>query len=382
MNEEARLRWRCRRGMRELDVLLQRYLDDAGSRLDAAGREMFSRFLDESDPDILDWIGGRKSPNNAAYGAIIEQMRNLPPSPSTTAPDGWFCELPQFAALDVRGADAGEFLHGQFTGDVLALAPGRVSFSAWCTAQGRVVATFVLARGTDGYCIVLPAELAAAFSKRLRMFVLRSRVSIEPARPEQALLGIGRQWTAQSLADPWTVVERDGLRIIALPGPRTARYLVSGDAAGLHALRATMPAGFTTAGAASWTMQDIESGLPWSAMAGGERFLPQELDLEAVGALSFSKGCYPGQEIVARVHYRGRAKRALYRVRGPGPAPADGVEIVAATGSGQPAGQLLNCVGGADRWCALAVLNVESATSGGLRLAGRPDDGFDVTPAH
>ena len=161
--------------------------------------------------------------------------------------------------IRIEGADAADFLHGQFTTDVTGLAPGNSGLSAWCDPKGRVIATFILVRREEAYWLLLPGILKEAFIKRLKMFVLRADVVITEARPEDA-----PQWP----------------------------YLRGTD------------------GDFSETTF-IRQGIPWIFPATSGRFLPQELNLDRLDALSYTKGCYPGQEIIARLRYRGQVKRGL-----------------------------------------------------------------------
>ncbi len=160
-------------------------------------------------------------------------------------------------ALKVAGADAATFLHGQFTTDVTGLADGQAGLSAWCDPKGRALFTFILARRDEAFLLLLPADMRETFSKRLSMYRLRADVAIADA-------------DAQAIP----------------PTP----YLSATDATSL-----------------------IRQGIPLLHPPTSGRFLPQELNLDDLHALSFSKGCYPGQEIIARLRYRGAVKRRLCR---------------------------------------------------------------------
>ena len=171
-------------------------------------------------------------------------------------------DLPEFLApIKIEGADAAGFLHGQFTTDVTGLASGRAGLSAWCDPKGRVIATFILARHDETFLLLAPDDIKETFIKRLKMFVLRANVVITDAR------------------------EEDILKLSHLPG-------TDGDLSETALIRQGTP-----------LLHPDTSG----------RFLPQELNLDKLDAVSFTKGCYPGQEIIARLRYRGAVKRNLCR---------------------------------------------------------------------
>lgn len=209
--------------------------------------------------------------------------------------------LPSLALIEVSGADAPEFLHGQFTNEVLGLEDGKATLSAWCNPKGRVIATFLLCRSGDRYWLALPQALETLFLRRLKLYVLRASVNIATADQGLTLAGmIGAPAAQGRAAGVFPVVSpAAGLTDLALviAGPGT-----------LHELR-TDPEGNEQA----WDAANIRRGIPWLGEQTSERFLPQELNLDALGALSYDKGCYPGQEIIARLRYRGEIKRLLRR---------------------------------------------------------------------
>ena len=165
-------------------------------------------------------------------------------------------------SIRIDGADAAGFLHGQFTTDVTGLASGQTGLSAWCDPKGRVIATFILARLDDTFRLLLPGALKDTFIKRLRMYVMRANVNI---------------------VDASTETEK-------IPG---------------------LPAYLSGMGSDDWETALIRQGIPLLQPETSGRFLPQELNMDHLDAVSFTKGCYPGQEIIARLHYRGQVKRRL-----------------------------------------------------------------------
>lgn len=193
---------------------------------------------------------------------------------------GWF-QLPQLRAMSLAGPDALTFAQSQFSANADSFVGSRFSPLAWCNPSGRVIA-FMLARRSDpGLDLVLPAGQAAAIRKRLQLYSIGHKIQLGP---DQAIAG-------------------------HLQPPAAAALLF--DASG-RALKVTDEApGADPALLAQWQRLDLCAGLPWLAGESSEKHLPQSLGLDTLGAISWDKGCYPGQEVVARLHYLGKAKQGL-----------------------------------------------------------------------
>ncbi len=220
--------------------------------------------------------------------------------------------LPQYALLHFSGADAQQFLHAQLTCDVAALRPGTSTYGGYCTPKGRLLATFLLWAGDTGYTMLLPAALAEAIRKRLSMYILRSKVNVADRTSVDNCIGIAGPDAAEQIAAYGgsvpqrlhDVTTTNAVSVIRLP---VDRYLL------------TMPraqsAATGTADAGAWERLDIAAGIPVITPATQEEFVPQMVNLDLIGGLSYTKGCYPGQEIVARTHYLGRLKQRMYRAQ-------------------------------------------------------------------
>lgn len=264
--------------------------------------------------------------------------------------------LPLYSLLRFSGADAQAFLHGQLTCDVSALQPDNSTYGGYCTPKGRLLATFLLWATADGYTMMLPAVLAEAIRKRLTMYVLRSKVQVEDLKSDLACVGVFGVDAAQQIATlggavperPHGVVVRDGVTVIQL-APQ--RYL------------AVLPRAQTNMidGSNAWSTLDIAAGIAFILPATQEEFVPQMVNLDLIGGLSYSKGCYPGQEIVARTHYLGKLKQRMYRAGVAAPA-APGDKLYCAELDGQSGGMVVNSARAADgRFDVLAVLQTAHA---------------------
>lgn len=250
--------------------------------------------------------------------------------------------------LTIEGRDAIAFAQAQFTSDVAALEPGGWQWSAWLDAQGRARAVFALLR-VEAECLLAwqPLGDASALRDALRRYVFRSAVRLE------AVDG----WALHRLDAPppgaGQVAAFDGGYAITLPGTaaRTAWLAPAAGAADAAALD-------------SWRREDLAARLPLLAGELAGEFVPQALELERIGAIRFDKGCYPGQEIAARLHFRGGNKRHLhvYRLGGQDPTPAPGAAVLV---DGTAVGRILYAVAGADDadGHALAVVQDEARTS-------------------
>jgi folate-binding protein YgfZ len=296
-------------------------------------------------------------------------MATATPSPSGTT---IAAALPHNAVLAVSGDDAAAFLHGQLTNDVEALRPGDAQWNGWLTAKGRMLASFLLVRRSGDCLLMLPAEIAEAVAKRMRMFVLRSKVKIEDASAGLTRIGLAGPGAEALVAahwgevpEPMRSVERDGALAVRLDAER---FVVIAPADQGAALQARL-AGAGLAGPESWEAAAIRAGVPTVLAATQEAFIPQMVNFDLIGGVSFRKGCYPGQEIVARTHYRGGLKRrmALAHVDAP-QSPRPGDPLYSSAFGEQVAGQVANVApapgGGYD---ALVVAQLESLARDDLR---------------
>jgi folate-binding protein YgfZ len=266
---------------------------------------------------------------------------------------------PDYGLIHVRGDDAMDFLQGQLTNDVRELAPNHALQAAYCTPQGRVLALLTLLPTDDGALMLLPRELVASVIQRLQMFVMRARVSLESVDCDNRLLS-GNQLPAQAAERDEVVASEYGMAWVSSTRPALCWLLLDDASRGPD---------FSPHDDNQARLWHIEAGLPEITESTSGQYIPQMLNLDVLGAVSFRKGCYTGQEIVARTQHLGRIKRRLFRIAGPGLAPAPGSSVER---SGQAAGQILSSADQGAGFTALAVLQLEAATgSTPLEVAGR-----------
>jgi len=192
--------------------------------------------------------------------------------------------LPYLAIHRVSGADAGSFLHAQLAADVSGLADGQAGFAAYCSPRGQVIALLLVCRREPDWLIVTHASLAGSIAARLKLYVLRARVSIEAEKHLQ-VAGLLEQESAGTGA------------FVYAPRNLSLRYLLCA------------PGTLDQAALLRWRREEIVRYVTWLQTGTSERFLPQMLGLDTIAAVSYSKGCYPGQEIIARARYLGKLKR-------------------------------------------------------------------------
>ncbi len=281
--------------------------------------------------------------------------------------------LKSLAGIAVEGADAADFLHGQFTNAVNDMQPDEVRYAAYCTPKGRMLALLQVLRTDTGFELFLPAELVDGLLQRLRLFVLRAKVTFTDLRSERAVIGVSGPRAADLLQAELGELPKSGtsarqgeLRVIAAVGS-APRYLIAGTPSALQTSWTALAADVTPVAERAWRLLDIRAGLPCVLAGTQESFVPQMANVDLIGGLSFTKGCYPGQEIVARMHYLGNLKRRMYRLRfDADDAPTPGTEIRSA--DGKRVGELVVAAPGPDGYEGLGVLIIEHAQTQELKL--------------
>ena len=228
--------------------------------------------------------------------------------------------LDDLGVISVTGEDAAGFLHGQLTNDVLHLDAGHLALNGYCTAKGRLLATLRVWRDEQSIHLLLPREILPGVLKRLSMFVLRAKAKLaddSDAWKVFAVFGAGSTAELGKLggavpAAAGECTRIDGVRIARLKGSAQVaeRFLVLAPAASADAVSAELSGLRLVRGGAFW-WSEIDAGVPTVFAATQEKFVPQMINFEVIDGVSFSKGCYPGQEVVARSQFRGKLKRRM-----------------------------------------------------------------------
>lgn len=218
----------------------------------------------------------------------------------------FFVPLADHGLIRASGEDAASFLHNLLTNDITHLPADGARHAALCTAKGRMIASFLIWREGPDYLLLLSADILPGILKKLSMYVLRSKVRLADITAERALLGtVGFPGGPR---EAMTTASCAGGTAIRLDAGRCVLALPAG----------AVPEGIPPAGRLEdWHLAEIRAGMPRIVAATQEAFTPQMVNYElaAVGGVSFQKGCYPGQEVVARTHYLGKVKRRMYRVQ-------------------------------------------------------------------
>ena len=238
-------------------------------------------------------------------------------------------KLEQYGLLLAAGEEARAFLHAQLTNDVEGLAAGQARYAGWCSAKGRLLATFLVIPHAGGFLLQLSRDLVPAVMKRLPMFILRSKVKLSDVSDQWTQYGA---WDAGGGA-PLAVGDSNGAVTVRIE-PDRSLVLAPESASSRFSPNASSE---------EWMLAEVRAGRPRIAQATQDQFVPQMVNFELTGGVDFRKGCYPGQEIVARAQYRGAVKRRMYRLRGAPLQP--GQELFSDDAPGQASGTVVNAAG-------------------------------------
>ncbi|MDO9189391.1 MAG: folate-binding protein YgfZ [Sulfurimicrobium sp.] len=227
-------------------------------------------------------------------------------------------DLSHLSVIQFAGEDSETFLQGQVSCDVRQATQQQARLGSYCTPKGRMLAIFLLWRSEEGFFMQLPAQLREAIQKRLTMYVMRSKVKVNDASEQTIHLGIAGEAAHTALAelggaapqDDYAVSQCGPATAIRLPGQRFELIVAPENAA---AVWQTLSKHCTPVGSDRWEWLEIQAGIPMVTAGTQEQFVPQMANMELIGGVSFTKGCYPGQEIVARSQYLGKVKRRMYR---------------------------------------------------------------------
>ena len=279
-------------------------------------------------------------------------------------------DLSHFGLIRVAGEDAEQFLQGQLTNDIREVTDTHSNLAGWCNAKGRMMASFRCFYRQGAYFLQAPLEIIPSVLQRLGMYVLRAQVTLADTSDEVVKVGFTGE-CSEALLQPFfddlpeqanDVQQVDELTLIRLPGIKP-RFEVIGPAKVVQEIWQTAEGQAHPADADFWALQEIRAGIPTIYQSTREAFVPQMTNMQLIDGVSFTKGCYTGQEVVARMQYLGKLKRRMYLAHvNTATAPKPGDELFAKQStSGQGAGKVVDAQASGDGYDLLAVIEVASA---------------------
>ncbi len=294
------------------------------------------------------------------------------------------CDCSALSLLAIAGPDAGTFLQGQLSNDVEALAPDACQHTSFNSPKGRMLANFILWKdGDSGFRALLPADIAEPVRERLSRYLLRSKVALADASAATIRLGIGGPTAPAALRDAFgatpamfAVVRHGAIAVLGLPGPR---FMVVAPGAMAAAVGEALSRHATFAPFSIWQWLTIRAGVPVVTAATQDLFIPQTANWDLLSGLNFQKGCYTGQEIIARMQYLGRQKERLYLFHSAAADISAGTRLHSATFGDQPCGTVVNAAPAPGGGCDLvAVVQIAAVAAGDVRVAAA--NGSALTP--
>ncbi|MFA9440252.1 folate-binding protein YgfZ [Uliginosibacterium sp. sgz301328] len=327
---------------------------------------------------FLDEIGARFEEGQAGimhFGAIEDEVQA---AATTTV----IAPLTHRGLMRAEGEDAAAFLHNLTSNDVKNLALHRAHYDSFNSPKGRMLATFLVWRDQAGIFLQTSTDLLAAMHKKLSMYVLRSKVRLTNPTHDYAVIGLAGAGTAHALdaaglaLPPESMSVTQGqVQVIRLDGARAQIVVPVAQAADIWKKLASQ--GARPVGSVAWNWLDIRAGVPWITSATQEEFVAQMVNFELIGGVSFQKGCYPGQEIVARTQYLGKLKKRMFFAHLAEGSAAAGDDLYSAGFGEQSCGKVLSVApspqGGYDLLAVVQISSRESddvsvGTPGGPRL--------------
>ena len=332
-----------------------------------------------------DWQNFLQQQFASLQDGVVQHFGDTTSELSTAQTCTVVCDLSQFALLRVSGEDAQGFLQNLFSSDLREVTTERAQYSSFSTAKGRMLATFLIWKAGDDYFLHLPASLCEPIRKKLSMYVLRSKVKISDASDEWVCLGLAGVEAWPLVEDCFASLPQDAMAVVhdnhgSVIRLDADRFLIAATAQQAMSLWHCLNDGARPAGSACWDWRNIRAGVPVILPATQEQFVPQMANLDLIGGISFKKGCYPGQEIVARMQYLGKLKRRMYLAHIEGTAKA-GDELYSEEMAGQACGMVVNAAaapdGGSDL---LAVVQISSHDGHPVHLGSQEGAQLEFQP--
>lgn len=300
------------------------------------------------------------------------------PLSTTQLAVGFVAPITDLGLIALDGEESASFLHTQLTNDVEHLGQGEVRLAGYCSPKGRLLASFLMWRNASTIFLQLAHDIQPAIQKRLSMFVLRAKTKLSDATElpaNQVLLGLGggvaeatlQTWFDTLPAKPFTKLDHPLgtlIRVADVFGAPRYQWLMSAETA--QTVAPELATKLTVGGNDAWHLSEIHAGVAHISKATQEQFVPQMVNYELLGGVNFKKGCYPGQEIVARSQYLGKLKRRTTLVSIPDLTAAAGQEVFATADPEQPCGMIVNAApngqGGIDALVEMKLAAIESAS--------------------
>lgn len=325
-----------------------------------------------------------------SQGAVIENATVLhygdPVAERMASVDGTIvADLSQLGVIAFHGDDTVSFLQGQLTNDLRGLNADSAQWNGYCSPKGRLLGNFLMWRQGTDYCLQLSGDILPGLLKRLSMFVLRAKVQGRDASDETVRLVVAGKAALASVNAAMGAVPASAMHTAATAAGQVIRvgddkFVLSIAPEHAPAVWLTLCQSATPVGAPVWDWLRLNAGIPMIVAATQEQFVPQMVNLEVIGGVSFQKGCYPGQEIVARSQYLGKLKRRMFLAHVDAEA-APGDNLYSADIEGQATGTVVNAApaptGGFD---VLAVAQVESANTQTLHLKAADGAALSLKP--
>lgn len=318
-----------------------------------------------------DWQQFLQQRGAVLQDGITQHYTDAPTELIATQNAAVLCDLGQFGALRVSGEEAQTFLQNMLSNDIRAVDASHAQLSSLNTPKGRMLASMLIWRDGGDYLLQLPRALCEAIRKKLTMYVLRAKVKIENA--DIVSLGVSG---AQAEASLRALFDELPQQVFGVANGATSSLIKLGEhrwqlnatpqrAQELWAAIAAQPVG-----SACWDWLNIRAGIPYILPQTQEQFVAQMVNFEVLGGVNFKKGCYPGQEVVARMQHLGKPKRRMYLAHIDGATPQPGDELYSADMEGQSSGMIVNATaapgGGFD---VLAVVQIASHDAHPIHLA-------------
>ncbi|GGD01857.1 CAF17-like 4Fe-4S cluster assembly/insertion protein YgfZ [Undibacterium terreum] len=315
---------------------------------------------------------------------------SLPAWNTNSLQTGFVAPLADLGLIRVQGDDAASFLHNQLTNDIEGLGLTEAKLAAYCSPKGRMIASFLSWKTSEGIFLQLSRDIQAPIQKRLSMFVLRAKAKLADVSTEQLMLGLGGQAAADTLKQwfptlplqAYAKTDNEYGSLIRVPdADGVARYQWISTAETLEQAWPALSASLAVTDASAWRLTEIQAGIPRITVKTQEQFVPQMVNFELIGGVNFRKGCYPGQEIVARSQYLGKLRRRMAIAVIASNEVAAAMEVFNGSDATQPCGMIVNAeICGENQSLCLVEMKVADQEAGDIRLGSNDGIALEFQP--